>query len=348
MKNSPFDMAKEGRHKCMRRYILVAGYGWSGSSTIADFVREFSVGYGNELEFDVIRNPYGLLDLEVSLVQRWNLLYVDIAIKNFLWLVKNLNETRGRFKLSYGEQYEKIWGKKFLEISHRFVERLTSFQYRNSWYFLKWQESKMDLFFEKILRILRLWPFFEKIPDAYYIRPMDHETFCRMAREYINELIDVVVEKNVTHVCLDQAIPVQYIQVAHDYFEDWRAVVVDRDPRDIYVNMIKRKTIIGMEFALTHDVSKFITWFLDSRRNQEQLKNMENVKFYRFEKLVNEYENCCSELIDFLGLDESQHILKKKYFNPDVSRKKIGMWKTYPRQEEIRIIERDLKEYINE
>ena len=118
----------------MRRYILVLGYGWSGSSVVSDFMKEFSVVWSPAEEFNIIRDPYGLMDLEFSLVKRWNLLYADIAIKNFLWLVKNFNERRGRFKLSYGLEYEKIWGKKFLEISQQFVERLTSFRYKSSWY----------------------------------------------------------------------------------------------------------------------------------------------------------------------------------------------------------------------
>ena len=66
-------------------YILVAGYGWSGSSAAVDILHEFKTCYLPGIEFRVVKDPYGLDDLfYTSAVKRADNIAIDIAVKDFL------------------------------------------------------------------------------------------------------------------------------------------------------------------------------------------------------------------------------------------------------------------------
>ena len=58
-------------------YIIVAGYGWSGSSAIVDILREFEDCMVPDVEFRMIKDPYGVHDLYDNLVEKWCLLNAD-------------------------------------------------------------------------------------------------------------------------------------------------------------------------------------------------------------------------------------------------------------------------------
>ncbi len=66
------------------RYILIAGYGWSGSSAVVDLLNEIDGFYEPHVEFRLLKDPYGLIDLRHALVEHWDILNSDIAIRDFL------------------------------------------------------------------------------------------------------------------------------------------------------------------------------------------------------------------------------------------------------------------------
>lgn len=332
--------------KSKRCYVPVLGYGWSGSSAVVDFLREFSVTWEPGIEFRLIKDPYGLMDLKYNIIDRWEPLNVDIAIKNFLWFTYHLNVQSGRFKLSNGLGYERVWGDKFLEITREFVNKIAPFKYDSNWHFLEFQKSKQEVLYDKIR--YKIWPFSKKrIPKLFYAQ-LKQDDFDKLCKEYVDELISVIINADKTHVVLDQAVPIQNIEVARNYFTNYKTIVVDRDPRDQYVDLINSNMLIGADIKKTHDVDKFITWFLPYRRNQSEVKQMENVKFIRFEQLILNYKETSKEIMDFLGLDNAQHVERLTRLKPNVSAKNIGLWKEYPYPEEIKYIESKLKAYIYE
>ena len=57
----------------MRNFVSISGYGWTGSSACIDILHEFK-GFGAlKGEFRIAKDPYGLIDLENSLVHNWDL-----------------------------------------------------------------------------------------------------------------------------------------------------------------------------------------------------------------------------------------------------------------------------------
>ena len=96
-------------------YILVSGYGWTGSSAVVDLLKEINKACYMNVEFRIIKDPKGLRDLYDSLVENWDPLNSDIAIKDFLWLANHLNYKRHKFSLNAGLGYVDFFGKSFIE-----------------------------------------------------------------------------------------------------------------------------------------------------------------------------------------------------------------------------------------
>ena len=117
-----------------------------------------------------------------------------------------------------------------------------------------------------------------------------------------------------------------------------KMIVIDRDPRDLFVNAIKYRF-----FIVPREVDKFIEWYgyLMDKTEQEEI-NKEKVLRINFEELVFDYENSINNIISFLNIDKSRHANKKKYFNPAVSKKNIGLWKKHENQEDIKKIFKNL------
>ena len=94
------------------------------------------------------------------------------------------------------------------------------------------------------------------------------------------------------------------------------------------------------------DVETFIKWYKYTRepRKTEQF-NKDNVFFVRFEDLVYNYEETTKKIMDFVGLEKSQHAFPKKFFNPSVSKLNTKLWEKY-KTNDISLIEKELKEYL--
>lgn len=121
-------------------------------------------------------------------------------------------------------------------------------------------------------------------------------------------------------------------------------IIVDRDPRDIYADLIKDKVFLGEE----RDVYKFISLFKILRENKNEIKEAENVLTVQFEKIVKSYEAEVLRVLEFLNVNINEHRNKKVYFDPNRSCKNIGIYKIYLTKEEIEEIETQLSEYIIE
>ena len=65
----------------------------------------------------------------------------------------------------------------------------------------------------------------------------------------------------------------------------------------------------------------------------------------RFENFINNYDETKKKILKFSNMQQSNHIKERQYFNPDISRKNIGIYKQLQNQSIIEYIENNLKEY---
>lgn len=322
-------------------YILVNGYGWSGSSAVIDLFKEFSEVYVPEKEFRLLKDPFGIIDLDRSLTDPIEPLNEDIALRNFIWFTDKYINKAGGFRPN-GLSYCVDFGKDIKRLTQEYVESLTDYVYHGYWWFLELHYPYLKYILFKILRRLKIYN--SKNHHNLRLYNKTEDEFLYLTKKYINGIFEhLLKDGNYNYVVLDQAVPAKEHQLAGRYFKNAKTILVDRDPRDTYIDLINEKSLVGYDVALHHNVQLFIDFFKKMRK--EKVVAGENVLRLRFEELVLNYEETLNRIIEFTGLNAGLHKSKKAFFDPDVSKKNIGLYKSYGFQEEIRLIEQQLGEF---
>ena len=322
-------------------YILINGFGWSGSSALVDIMREIKGVYVPKKEFRLIKDPHGLRDLDIQINSSIDPLNEDIAIKEFLHFIDIYSRGSRGFR-PLGMSYNQDFGSSFQDISREFIDSICDYQYRGYWWYLDVYTPFIPYIIYKILRKLKLYDY-QKY-TSLFLSVKTEEEFIELTQVYINNIFSSFVNYNDNNfIALDQAIPANRPSWGNRYFNNSKVIVVDRDPRDVYVDLIKEKSLVGYDVAINHDVQLFVDWFRKVRK--EEGKDTQYLKI-QFEELVLDYHRIVGEIYDFCGFLPEHHFGKYTRFNPDVSKKNIGMWRNHAYQDEIRKIEKELKEFI--
>lgn len=323
------------------KYIFTCGFGWSGSSAIVDLLRELDGFWESETEFRLVKERYGLQDLEYAMTENWDQIETDMAIQDFQWLIKHLNHSvSSKMPMKWfdyaGLGYEDFFEKDFLNKTEKFLDNFIVDRYLNDWCFwdFKVGDKPLTVFFNKVKKKLKVSP----SRYSYMTSPCSREEYYKCVKSYMDALFEGVAKKyDAEYVILDQGVMGHRPEKAFDYFNNSKVVIIDRDPRDIYVDLIQCNGLIGNDLAQKDDAKKYIDWHKAMRGIFKQ--EHENILRLRFEGLVLDYEKTLTIIYDFLGISSSRHSKKREYFKPEQSAKNIGIWKTYKNQEVIKEIE---------
>jgi hypothetical protein len=318
------------------------GYGGTGSSVLTDMLREFDdLQVYDEFEFVLSYMVDGLEDLEFHLMKQYaKNCSGDYAIKRFL---KKANCYRVPFI------HKPCDGNEFYRLSQEFVNEIVQLEYRGvdtadimsgnifrDFFALASKKIIMPKVLEKILRRqLRIWP----CRQMYY--SIEPEKFYDAAKKYIREIIKAMGADLSKPVCLDQPFEGNNPTQSFPFFDDPYAVVIDRDPRDLYLAQIYSKDPNGKFYPKTN-VEEFVTYYRNMRLHQITNERVLNVNF---EDFIYEYEGTVQKLVEFLRLGE--HKRKGEIFNPSHSINNTQLIRLHPEYEnDIRYIERELKEFL--
>lgn len=323
------------------KFVAVSGYGSSGSSAVVNLLKEFEGYWDLGGEMRLLREPYGICDLEHSLIDEWDVLNSDIAIRDFVWLVERLNRKSSKWG-GTGCGYSELFGPTFLEETEKYIAKLTAFEFRGYWWWFDFKQSNLRMVLNRIKKKLCIMDF----KDMGRMRFVDlsEEEFLNITKSYIvNLYIKCTQAKNIElkTAILDQAVSLNQFARVSRYFDDLRLIVVDRDPRDAFVEQVKRKLIIGREVAQSHDINKYVRYYKKMREGIKE-KKQNKILYIKFEDLILDYENTREKILLFLGESRDIHINKHKYLNLEESKKNIGVWRKYAFQGEIRKIEDEL------
>ena len=146
--------------------------------------------------------------------------------------------------------------------------------------------------------------------------------------------------QNCNRIILDQALPPYNPQKYLKYFHKAKVIIVDRDPRDIYVDLLKYPSYP------TNKVRNFIRYFKSQRLAIERSKNTNQVIDVKFEDLIFNYDFQIENICSFLNMPTSLHSKKKQYFDPMQSANNVGLWKVMKDSDEIKLIEKELSKYL--
>lgn len=331
------------------RFITCTGYFSTGSSAVTDFVSEFDeVCSMSDAEFRFLHDPDGVDDLFFHLVENHNRHNAGHALKRYKKLVDFYS---GGF---LGRQYEKWFCGNWKRISYSYIDSLAEIKFRGWWAYDLYDRGVVYWFFKRLPNYLLHLTVWRNKPEmvfdtmkgeiTYCAKPTQEE-FIAKTKKYIYSLFGSYTDKPV--VMVDQIVPPSNIWRYTRYFDDIKVVLVDRDPRDIYI-LEKTK---WKDPVIPHEgVEEFCKWFIYTREHRKKERfDRRNVMFLKFEDMVYHYETTSRRLCDFLGLDEKSHTRKGICFKPEVSRNNTRTWIDHPEYaEDIAYIEANLADYLYE
>lgn len=329
------------------KIITCASYHGSGSSAITDFVSEFSNVFSfTEEEFRFVHDPEGISDLEYHLVDNFNRLNSGHALKRYLRLVDRY------WGNPFIKRYDKFFQGNWKRFSHEYVEELTDFSYHGWWHYDLLDRGLFFYFRKRILSKLLHLTFWRDKRDhelnllkneiTYCSHPSE-EMFLCCTRRYIERLFSSVSD-NKEIVMVDQLVASTNIAHYIRYFNDIKVVLVDRDPRDLFV----LEKYVWNDGVIPTDVKIFCKWFKYTRSHRKtENVDTDQIIFIRFEDMIYHYDETKEKLIQRLGLDPEKHTRQRERFNPAKSIKNTQVWKEVKCDPvEIEYIEHELAEYL--
>ena len=325
--------------------IGICGIGATGSSAVEDLLREYDdVQSVADDEFNLIYTPDGLLDLEYHLVMQPNRFFSsDVAIKRFVEYTKKIS------KEPHG--YYNRWTQyRFGAITNKYIESLVQMRWKGYWYFDAYECSdfvrtlKFRLFDNRFLT--RIQVKLKKKIITFLDRDMylsvEPECFYEKTKMYLYNIFEAMGVDVTKPVCVSQLFPGNNPMAGMQFFDDAKAIVIDRDPRDLYVLQKMGKCVLD-HWSPTDTVEHFVEYYKYCRRFK--YPDDSRVKNIQFEDLIYNYEDTVKEIEQFLGLD--QHVNKKHFFVPEISINNTQLYVGVDDiQEDIRYVEKELREYL--
>jgi len=316
-------------------FICVAGFGYSGSGAIIDLLKEFDQNYVFGKEFRLIKDPDGIMDLENSLIQNWQELKSDIAIRRFKDLIKIIGRKQKLFS-KIGFNFNEDYNKKFFHCCEKYIDELVDIEWNGDWPYHLHDLNWFKLFVYRIKRKFSISP---DLNDRMYFSSPGNR-FYQITRSFLNELFLNIIdlEKHNT-IVLDQALPPYNPEKYLRYFDSVKVIVVDRDPRDVYLELSNYSSYP------TDPVEDFIKYF-KAQRDAVINNKSDQILRINFENLVFKYEEELERIYSFLNLSLKDHKNKLTNFFPEKSKKNIAIWKENNNKRSIKLIEQKLTKYL--
>lgn len=329
--------------------ITCASYYGTGSSAVTDYVSEFDNVYSfTDEEFRFIQDPDGISDLEYNLVENFNRHNSGHALKRYRRLTEFYNGN------IFGKRYRKYFGDRWMEYSMDYISELTDFSFRGWWMYDLYDKGDGYYFRKRIWNKLLHLTLWKDQPERTFCPLKDERTLCshpsqekflECTRRYVYRLFSSVAPEGTERIAVDQLLPPTNLKRYLRYFdEDTKVVVVDRDPRDVFL----LDKYVWRDGIVPDDARAFCKWYRYTRshREHEQMETA-NVMFIQFEDLVFRYAKTTARLREWLGLEEKNHSRKKQMFNPAVSVKNTQNWLKFPQAaKETEYIKKNLGEYL--
>lgn len=331
------------------KIITCTGYYGTGSSAITDLLTEFdNIHSMGDYEIRFVQDPEGISDLEYNLVDNHHRHNSGHALKRYSKYVDFLSGNK------LYKKYEVYFNGNFKKISKEYIEELTDFKQRGMWHQDVIDRGKLFYFLErslnKIYMTIRRAVLSKeergitllKNEITLYSKPK--EKFYPLTRKYMDKLFSEANYSNKEFIMVDQLVPPTNINRYLKYFNDIKVIVVDRDPRDIYLleKLYWKGTIVPC-----NDVKMFCEWYKYTRES-DTYKNEDNSKILRlkFEDLIYNYDSKVNEILEFLNIGKEHHILKNQKFNTKKSKDNTKLWESHIEyKKDIEYIEKHLNKY---
>lgn len=330
--------------------IGTCGFGSSGSSVVTDYLKEYhQFNVIDDFEYTINYCPDGIMQLDYAInVHPSRNDISNIQLERFRRLAIKMSKT------SFVKQ-SSLTKKQFLKLCDEFIARIIQLKWRgyNGTEFI--YKSRFYRFFGISILMQRLIPFYErkknrvwkgKYPYHDINLCCNNAKFVEIAQSFNHSIIEELVsnKKNNNLVVLDQPFPGDDPQSCMKYFRDSKAIVVDRDPRDVYI-FLKTKLKNRGSFMPSDCVEDFIKYYKAVRSAGNYGKSLPNVLYLKFEDMVYKYDETTEKLASFLGIGKNPN--PKTIFIPSKSMANTQLIERFPEyKNDIEVIEKELSEYL--
>ena len=330
-----------------KTFVSFGGYAATGGSVLRDLLKEFDSVSLFPIEFRLIKEHRGLFDLKSSLFLAPSPETTDLAIKDFQWLCKNFSRGRSRFTRS-GHSYDFHTGYEFSKAINDFIDEIVSYTYPMSWHYYDFKKSEIVYLLHKYIRIL-----FKGIrfTQPAYMSTITEDQFIASSRRLLNRIFAAFLS------CRHQKSPIIALHNAFSptstlsldfgcaLFDQFSMIIVDRDPRDIFMDLPKAKYLPS---SSSSRAKAFVDFFLHTRKNSSALYSRANVLSLKFEDFIYRYDHIVESLHSFISPNLGNHLYKYRFFDPNISLRNIGLYHNAPPSilPDIRYIEKHLQSYI--
>lgn len=323
------------------RKIACVGYHYTGAGVIDDLFRECDNVYQGtyEAEIRILHDPDGVSDLEYHLVENPHRLSSGLAIKRFIDYAKRNSR-----------QIEKIVGEDWIEIATNYAESLSLIKYHGyvggDLLFLS-PRQRIHFFCRRVVNKLLPKQFLPPkdsnlLPSVitYYSR-LDENEFINKTKVFVELLCEKANKDKKEFIMLDQFIGSNYPSRYLRYANDLKAIIVDRDPRDLYISRM-----LSNDRVLPHNPHEFCIYHRGIRQTKEDFPSDQCLKV-NFEDMIYNYDDYVNKVLNFVGVSKEHHVSPLLYFDPNKSIKGTKLWQCHPEySEEVKIIEKELPEYL--
>lgn len=309
--------------------VAVTGYYGTGSSAVIDLLKEYKdvsivPVTGEDYEHSVFFVPGGLFELCAKLLHGISPQGSDMAINNFVDAMKRLNDN----DFGWFGSYEKMFGDKFMIEVDKFVNNISTVRScTNSNHSKKVRFSLIkavaQLFVhiftgKKIVKYGR-W-YVEDGKKVYFSMPSSEE-FYKAAKEFTSSYCHLFqTPPNTTHAIFDHLIwPQQVDEFANCFEDNLKVIIVERDPRDVYILDQYLWSVPPIGYSKAHFSSNLLEFIDEWERTVTATSNSNNILKIHFEDLIYNYEETVNVIENFIKIDANKHQCKKHYFCPEKS-----------------------------
>ena len=163
------------------------------------------------------------------------------------------------------------------------------------------------------------------------------------ARKMVNSLLVGMGADLSKKIVLDQAFLGSDPSRSMPFYEDSYAVVVDRDPRDMYI-FAKKVLLSKGRFMPTDTVENFIEYYRLLRIGDSYHMENDRILRVKFEDMVYRYEETTAKIDHFLNVKNSN---PKSIFVPEMSAANTNLIRKFPEfTEDVKKIEAALPEFL--
>lgn len=326
--------------------IGACGFSSTGSSVVTDVLKEYDDNIVlDELEFTLTWCADGIEDLHYHMFEGCRRdLSNRIAIERFI----------RRFSRKELDNYQLLTNNRFNQLTEKYIDDITQVRWigplnplLSSWFRVKYNSLAAKL---KIYQLL--YRIEQKKGHAICMYPLKQvrmairpDNFEEISKRYVMDVLDAMGRKPDKNVVLDQPFSGNNPQASFAYFENPKAVVVDRDPRDYYLFV---KTFLykkGIRQIPAYNVKDFVHFYRNERENQPYKEKRDDVIVLRFEDFIYQYEETKKTLLDFCNVNPNSWT--RKIFEPEKSIHNTQLFKRYHEFDaDIEYITKELQEYL--